>query len=181
MKIMRILGVCLSAALATILVVGCGSNDKMMNSNSNTQPSIVRVSPANGATAVSKSASIGIKFNMAMDTATVMNSFHLSGGASMQMWMDSMNAMGGMSGTTMMNRDQMMQMMDSLQMKGHFQWNTARDSCRFIPDSMMAGNTQHMTLMYGQMKSQSGMMMNMGGNGMMSSDSGFTYHFTTEP
>lgn len=81
----------------------------------------------------------------------------------------------------MMDRDHMMQMMDTLQMNGHFQWNAALDSCQFTPDSMMAANTGHMTFMYGQIKSHSGMMMNMGGSGMMGSDTGFTYHFTTAP
>jgi hypothetical protein len=99
----------------------------------------------------------------------------------MQMWMDSMNAAGGMNHMGMMDRDNMMQMMDTLQMKGHFLWNATLDSCQFTPDSMMAANTEHMTFMYGQIKSHSGMMMNMGGSGMMGSDTGFTYHFTTAP
>ena len=78
------------------------------------------------------------------------------------MWMDSLNMMGGMNHMEMMDRDRMMQMMDTLQMEGHFLWNAALDSCQFTPDSMMAGNTEHMTFMYGQIKSHSGIMMNMG-------------------
>jgi len=177
-----IVGICLVAALATLLAIGCSSsNDKMMNNDSNAQPAILRITPANGATAVSRSASVGIKFNTSMDTTTVMSGFHFSGGPGMQMWMDSMNTMGGMNQMGMMDCDNMMQMMDSLQLNGHFHWNATLDSCQFTPDSMMAANTEHMTFMYGQIKSHSGMMMNMGGGGMMGSDTGFTYHFTTAP
>jgi hypothetical protein len=177
-----IVGICLVVASVTLLAIGCSSsNDKVTNNNSNAQPVILRITPANGATGVSKSASVGIKFNTSMDTATVMSGFHFSGGPGMQTWMDSMNTIGGMNHMGMMGRDRMMQMMDTLQMKGHFLWNGALDSCQFTPDSMMAANTEHMTFMYGQIKSHAGMMMNMGGSGMMSSDTGFTYHFTTTP
>ena len=182
MRTTTVVGIALVVASATLLAVGCSSsNDKMMNNDSNTQPSILSITPANGATAVSRSASVGIKFNMPMDTTSVMSGFHFSGGSGMQMWMDSMNAMGGMNHMGTMDSDNMMQWMDTLQMQGHFQWNAAFDSCQFAPDSMMAANTEHMTFMYGQMKSQSGMMMNMGGNGMMGSETGLTYHFTTAP
>lgn len=181
MRVTTVVSICLLAASA-MLAFGCSrSNDKTMNGNSSIQPTILRVTPADGATRVPRSASIGIKFNMPMDTVTVMSGLHFSGGKDMQRWMDSVDVMGGMNHMGMMNREQMMQCLDSLQMKGHFLWNANLDSCQFTPDSMMATNTEHMTFMYGQVKSYGGMMMNMGGSGMMGSDSGFTYHFITAP
>jgi hypothetical protein len=179
-KIRIILGIFLVAVTAMILAIGCSSSsDKVINNNPNTQPVILRITPANGASLVSRTASIGIKFNTPMDTTTVMSGFHFSGGPGMLLWMDSMHTTGGMMHMGGVDRDHMMQWMDTLQMNGHFMWNAALDSCQFAPDSIMSANTEYMTFMYGQIKSHGGMMMNMGGNGMMSSDTGFTYHFTT--
>ena len=172
----------LLAALAVLLAAGCNnSNDMMTNSNPSTQPAIVRVAPANSAVGVPVSSSVGIKFNTPMDTLSVMAGFHFSGGSSMQMWMDSVNHMGGMAHMGTAQKSHMMQVMHSLELHGHFQWNAGFDSCLFTPDSTMMFNTSYMTFMYGQIKSTGGMMMNMGGSGMMSSDTGFMYHFMTAP
>jgi len=166
---------------AIISVSGCSSStNSMMNGNNSVQPAILRASPVNGATGVATTASVDIKFKTPMDTVSVMTSFHFTGGSNMQSWMDSVNHLGGLGHMDQMDMNRMMQLMDSVQIRGTFQWNQNLDSCRFIPDSAMMGATEHMIFMYGQMMSSSEMMMDMGG-GMMSSDTGFTFHFTTAP
>jgi len=163
------------------LIAGCnGSHDKMMGSNNGngTSPVVLRVYPADGTANGPTTASINVKFNMPMDTISVMQAFHFSGGPNMQMWMDSMSHQGGMGG---MDMNRMMALMDSIQIHGHLQWNQGGDSCRFIPDSTMAPGTDYMLLIYGLIKSHDGMMMSMGSGGMMGSNTGYEYHFHTTP
>ncbi len=181
MKNVLIAAIGILVMAAIISVSGCSdSTNGMMNGNNNVQPAILRVSPANGATGIATTALVGIKFNTPMDTLSVMAGFYFSGGSNMSSWIDSVNYQGGMGHMNRMDRNRMMQMMDSIQIHGTFQWNQNHDSCRFIPNSAMMGATEHMIFMYGQMMSSGGMMMDMGG-GMMSSHTGLTFHFTTVP
>ncbi len=181
MKNVLIAAIGILVMTAIISVSGCSSStDRMMNGNNGVQPAILRVSPANGATGIAATTSVGVKFNTPMDTLSVMAGFHFSGDSNMQSWMDSVNYQGGMGEMPQTDMNRMMQMMDSVHIRGIFQWNQNLDSCRFIPDSAMMGATEHMIFMYGQMMSSSGMMMDMGSR-MMSSDTGFTFHFTTAP
>ena len=162
-----------------LTVIGCsGESDKVTDSDRGIEPAILRIFPANGAVAVSTGVAVGVRFNTPMDTSSVMAGFHLSGGSDMQVWMDSVDHIGGMAHMNMNQQGQMMQWMDSLQFDGHFAWNESLDSCTFHPDSVLEAGTDHMIFMFGQMKSRGGVMMDMGG-GMMVSDTGFTYHFRT--
>lgn len=139
-----------------------------------TYPQIVAVWPADGSTDVSPSTTVGIRFNMPMDTLSVMLSFRLSGGSMMEEWMDSSDHHGHMGGG-MMDMDQMMEWMDSIGHGGHFDWCEEMDSCVFIPDSLCMPSTEYMIFMHGDM---------MGGNGMMMDmedleHEGHMFHFTT--
>lgn len=157
---------------------GCGDDDNpARNQNNGTAPAITAVSPANGTVNVSRSSAIGIRFSVSMDTNSVMGSFHLSGGPEMALWMDSVGHHQGMGGMGMMNMDHMMQWMDTIEYSGQWHWNASRDSCWFVPDSMLMSNADHMIYMYGTVRSQGGMMMDMD----TMQYGGPMYHFRTTP
>ncbi|MFZ1682893.1 MAG: Ig-like domain-containing protein [Candidatus Zixiibacteriota bacterium] len=139
-------------------------------------PIVTAVSPVNGATSVSRRASIGMRFNTTMDTGSVMGAFHLAGGTQMDLWMDSVGHHQGMGGMGMMDMDHMMQWLDSIQYPGQWHWNGVRDSCWFVPDSLLLPNANHMIYLYGSMRSHDGMMMNTDSM----SYGGPMYHFHTQ-
>ncbi|MEW5796040.1 MAG: Ig-like domain-containing protein [Candidatus Zixiibacteriota bacterium] len=157
---------------------GCNDSNDMTGSRESTAPAILRVHPPDGAVDVPSDASLAIRFNMPMDTASVHAGLHFTGGADMQSWMDSLDHMGGMRQISPGQQEQMMQWLDSLHIAGRFLWNESFDSCTYRPDSAMPVGTDHMIFLFGPMKSREGVMMNMGGS-MMMSDTGFSYHFTT--
>ena len=162
-------------ATAGVWISGCDDdNGSMMGRNNNASPYVVRISPPDGATSVATTALIGIKFNLPMDTTSVMAGFHFSGGSPMRDWMDTLELHGSIG---MMNMNHMMNWMDSIEQHGRFHWNAARDSCEFIPDSLLAPNTEHMVFMYGAVRSHSGMMMDMN----QFQYDGYMNHFQTGP
>lgn len=164
--------------IVVLLAVGC-SDDKNSTGNQNnaTNPTLSVVSPADGATNVARTATISMRFSTPMDTNSVMGAFHLSGGPEMALWMDSVGHHQGMGGMGMMNMDHMMQWMDSVEYSGQWHWNTAKDSCWFVSDSMLFPDADHMIYMYGTVRSHDGIMMDMD----TMQFGGPMYHFRTAP
>jgi len=162
------------AVLAMVfLASGCG--DSETTATQNEAPKIVSVYPADGAADVYTASAISMKFSQPMDTSSVRIGFHMAGGDVMNQWMDSLNNYMGMGHMGMNNMDHMMDWMNNSEYGGHFEWNHELDSCRFIPDSIMAPNTNYMIYMRGDIKSRGGMMMNMSGTDY----DGYMYHFHT--
>lgn len=170
-KTMAVVFICLS-------IDGCGDEDNpARNQDNGTAPTITAVSPANGTSNVPRSSTIGIRFNVPMDTNSVMGAFHLAGGSDVGLWMDSIGHHMGTGGMGMTNMDHMMQWMDSIQYNGQWHWNTNRDSCWFDPDSSLMPDTDHMIYLYGNMRSHDGMMMDID----TMQYGGPMYHFRTAP
>lgn len=162
----RIAGI-FTVTAVLFLLPGCTKN-KITPSSA--KSFILSVQPPNQATNVAVSTSIQIAFASPMDTSSVMANFCLAGGDKMYEMMDSLNH-------SMMNYSDMMEWMRSESFPGHFQWNSSRDSCLFLPDSSLMHQTQHMIYMGREMESmhKDGMM---GHGEMMGED--FISHFTTE-
>ena len=70
----------------------------------------------------------------------------------MALWMDSLSHHMGMGGMGMMNMDQMMQWMDSIEFSGQWRRNASKDSCWFVADSMLLPDADHMVYMYGALR-----------------------------
>lgn len=119
-------------------------------------PTILEVSPDNGASGVIRNSNLSVRFDSPMDTASVSNNFHLSGGDKMQQWMDSMSNLPDMNGMGQQHRDSMMTWMDSIEYTGDFEWNDDLDSCVFYPDSMLEANAEHMIFLDYGIKSVDG-------------------------
>jgi hypothetical protein len=166
------------ATASVVLLGGCSSDSNTIgNQFTGAAPSVAAVSPADGAINVSRTTTIGMRFTTPMDTNSVMGAFHLAGGPEMGLWMDSVGHHQGMMGGGMMNMGHMMQWMDSIEYHGQWHWNANRDSCWFAADSMLVPNADHMIYLYGDMRSQSGMMMKMD----TMQYGGPMYHFHTQP
>ena len=115
-----------------------------------------------------------------MDTASVTTNCYLSGGKVMHQWVDSVTHLqgtGGMNGMGDHDRDRMMDWMDSICYSGHFEWNDARDSCVFYPDSALGPNTEHMLYITGDVHSHNDHRMQMDS---LQCD-GYIFLFTTGP
>jgi hypothetical protein len=157
---------------------GCSKDNSDVTGNNSAQaPEILNIVPADGASNVQRNSGISIKFNMPMDTLSVMTNFHFSGGAGMHEWMDSLEynqIHGGMG--NMMNMEHMMHWMDSIHIGGEFRWNYTMDSCSYEPDSLMP-NTEYMIYMNGDIMSHNGTMMDMHNYNY----GGSINHFTTGP
>ncbi len=162
MKRLGIFLTCLMLAALIVFIAGCSDDaHDITGNNSVGSPKILSVSPADESTNVPIGSLISIKFDMAMDSLSVMNSFYFSGGDDMHDWMDSLNFyqnMGGMG--NMMDMDHMMDWMDSIHISGEFQWNESMDSCQFTPGTMMS-NTEYLIYMNGDIMSQDSTMMDM--------------------
>lgn len=168
----------LLAMCVTTIAIGCSDDRNATGGQNNaTNPSLALVSPAGGATNVARATTISMRFTTSMDTNSVMGAFHLSGGPEMALWMDSVGHHQGMGGMGMMNMDHMMQWMDSVEYSGQWHWNAAKDSCWFVPDSMLMSDADHMIYMYGTVRSQGGMMMDMD----TMQYGGLMTHFHTQP
>jgi len=174
-RIVIFLGIIVSAALF-VFIAGCGKNgNDITGDNSIPAPKIVNVFPADGSTDVPIGTDIGIKFDMPMDTLSVMQNFYFSGGDNMHLWMDSLNQyqnMGGMG--NMMDMDHMMNWIDSIHISGEFHWNESGDSCLYIPGTMVP-DTDYMIYINGDIMSHDGNMMDM----HHLDYEGHMYHFTT--
>jgi hypothetical protein len=172
-----------AATLLTIYIAGCNNNDNPAEDNQNSSaPKVVATYPADGASGVAVDAPISVVFNGPMDTSSVRLGFHLAGGQSMMMWMDSLGQYGGMGhmggGMGGMDPDDirlMITWMDSIQVPGTFEWGQNLDSCRFVPESALGQGTSYLMFLYGDVMGQNHMMMNMGG---LATDS-LMYRFST--
>ncbi len=167
----------LMISVFALLATGCSDdeNNEIFSGN-DISSFIVSIYPPVGATDVSPSSSMWIKFSEPMDTISVMNNFYYSGGANMHEWMDSTNLYGGMGHMNMGMNNHMMNWIDSIQIPGTYSWNNAFDSCEFIPDSIMLTNTEYMMFMYEDgIMNHRGEMMNLNHD-----DNGYhTYQFIT--
>lgn len=166
--------------LVGVFLAGCSNNvEEQISGSANEVTTIASVYPADGATGVPRSTSIAIRFSGPVDTLSVMNNLHLSGGQPMHEWYDSLGHYGGFGMMNMAMANHMMNWMDSIQTPGHYSWNDTRDSCQFVPDSELLSNADYLCLLY-----EDG--MNDGHGGMMGgshpADSGYyMYGFTTSP
>ena len=151
------------ALLVAALSTGCSNSDNnSTGSNLSTTPQIASVAPADGASGIPVTTSLSIKFDRPMDTLSVMEHVHLSGGAAMHEWMDSLMHTGGMMGGGMgMHRGHMMNWMDTIQVHGEFHWNAEMDSCEFVPDSALMSSTEYMMALCDSLMSHDGMFMDM--------------------
>jgi hypothetical protein len=167
----------LSATLFAVLVVGCSIGDKNTSpaTNPEARPLIVSMDPAAGATGVPTSTSVGIKFDMPMDSASVASCFFLSGGEPMHAWMDSLGHHHGMMGGHMVNMGHMMAWMDTLCLAGDLHWNADHDSCYFAPRAPLRPLTDHMAYLNGAVRSSHGEEMDMA----QFDDGGPMLHFRT--
>jgi hypothetical protein len=166
--------------LGAMLVTACSSADKTpTGSNTTLAPVVTRVYPADRSVDVPVNATLSIKFNTPMDTLSVLNHMHLSGGQHMETWMDSLVNNGGMHGGMGMGMSwgDMMHWMDSIHVPGQFHWNGTLDSCDFIPGAALDHMTDYMLIMTDSMMSQQGYFM-----GTQSMQLGvFMSHFQCEP
>jgi len=93
-------------------------------------------------------------------------------------WMDSVeHHQSMMGGGGMMNMGHMMEWLDSIEYHGQWHWNPTLDSCWFASDSLLLPDADHMIYLYGDVQSQSGMMMRMD----TMQYGGPMYHFHTQP
>lgn len=164
--------------IGLLLLAGCSNDDHDMMSQSSTNSlSIASIFPSDGATGISTSASVAIKFTEPVDTMSVMQHLHLAGGQPMHEWRDSLSHYGGFGMMSMGMEDHMMNWMDSIHTPGEFHWNGTQDSCEFVPDAALMDSTEYLCLLNeGSMHDSHGGMMG-GGN---HHDSGYhMYEFTT--
>ena len=158
----------LAIVLGFLILSGCSKNTKVISGPSNTF--VLSVQPTSGAVDVPISSSVQIIFASPMDTLSVAQNFCLIGGEMMYQVMDSLEH-------AMMDYSEMMEWMHSSSLPGHFQWNSKRDSCLFLPDLSLIHHTEHMIYMGRNMESRHSDMM-MEHREMMGED--FITHFTTE-
>jgi hypothetical protein len=171
---------CLVFAATAILLVftltGC-SDDERPTSQSDSQVQIIAVTPADGQQNVSRDIAISLVFDMPMDTMSVMSGFHLSGGEQMHEWMDSLehhHSMGNMGVTGM---GHMIDWLEEFECDGLFHWDEGMDSCEFIPDSMLLSESEYMIFLFGDVRSDDGVVMDMH---HLEYD-GYMVHFKTKP
>ncbi|NIM65856.1 MAG: hypothetical protein GTO51_07705 [Candidatus Latescibacteria bacterium] len=139
---------------------GC-SNDDSISGIAEVQPLVVSVSPQNGTKNVPISSSIIMTFNTPMDTISVMEHFHCSGGDEMWEWMDSLQHHGPGHGGHMGRMDHMMEWMRDIELSGEFDWNAEMTECVFHPDTGFLAHTDYMIYLEGDVRSRGGMMMDM--------------------
>jgi len=165
--------------LALLAFIGCGDNNDTIANNGSDNIAVAAVYPADGSTDVSSAASLAIKFTGPVDTFSVMHNMYLIGGQQMHQWRDSLDHYGGFGMMNMGMQAHMINWLDSIEVSGQFNWNTALDSCRFVPDSGLSLNNDYLCLYYegGMMGRHGGMM-----GGADHGDSGYhMFGFTTAP
>ena len=173
----RILWLTMLAAL--VLVAATCSKD----SSSPLSPAAteLRITPADGATAVRLDAPVVLEFGLAADRPTVESGLYLMSEADM--------TTGPCPDTTMGPHGTMLAMMGDTTMlhhmeqfhatHGHFTWNTAGTVCTFQPDSLMRPQMRYLVIMSGTMGR---MMQSMGGRmsgGSMNGWGDWMVHFQT--
>ena len=171
------LGLLMLLALFTP-VVGCSSHS---TSPMAAAAPVVRLTPANGATAVRLDAPTVVDFGLAVDRATVQSGLHLLSEADMTTGLcpdPSMGSHGTME--SMMSDPAMLEHLDHFHSTpGTFSWNAAGTVCTFHPDSLMKPQMRYMVHMTGDMMQ---MVQRMGGTmmgGPMNSAGDVMVHFET--
>jgi hypothetical protein len=141
---------------------GC-SDDDSVSRVAEVQPLVVSVSPQDGATDVPTANAIVMTFNTPIDTMSVMEHFHCSGGDEMWEWMDSLqhHGSGPGPGGHMGDMDHMMEWMRDIEHPGEFDWNDEMTECVFRPDTGFSPHTDYMIYLEGDVRSHGGMMMDM--------------------
>lgn len=160
---------CSLIVLSASILVACGestTNPTGEASGMNQSPSIVATYPGDGQTGVSTSSGVTVAFNTPMDTLSVEQQLYIAGGPAMNEWNDSLDhyrAMGGMGmgGGQAGYMTYMMNWLDTIRSSGTFHWNSAHDSCRFVPDSSLGANEDYIIFLYGNIDSQGGKAMDM--------------------
>ena len=167
--------------IATFLLLGCYdenpvSDDEFLDFSD--YPTILEVTPEDGATGIDRYSSFTIRFSDGMDTSSVISNCYLSGGTGLRQWMDSAShhgGTGGMHGGADSLHDRMMDWMDSTSCTGRFDWNHDYDICTFYPDSAMHANTEYMIYITGDVRSHDNYRMQMDSLQL----DGFIFSFTT--
>jgi hypothetical protein len=139
---------------------GC-SDDDSVSRVAEVQPLVVSVSPQDGATDVPTANPIVMTFNTAMDTMSVMEHFHCSGGDEMWAWMDSLQHHGSGHGGHMGDMDHMIEWISNIEHPGEFHWNENMTECVFRPGAGFSPHTDYMIFFEGDVQSHGGMMMDM--------------------
>lgn len=166
---------------AGFILLGCGDDHHVVSDDGNggEKVAILRVTPADGASAIEVASPITVRFTGPVDTASVRSNLHLMGGSQMHDWQDSLEHYGGFGMMGMHQNQRMMQWVDSIHVPGEFHWNEQLDSCEFIPDDGLVHDTEYLCLLY-----EGGMHDNHGGmmGGASHGDNGYhMYEFMTEP
>jgi len=162
------LSIVATVILVILVAFGC-SDDDPVSPESNTAAAIARVYPVDGSSGLSTSASVSVAFTRPVDTMSVMNNFHLVGGAQMHEWRDSLDHAGGWGMMGMTQQNHMMGWMDTIHTTGTFHWNNNHDSCEFVPTGQLDPNSDYLCVLdeSGMQDGQGGMM---GGMGQSSDD-----------
>ena len=153
--------------IALLLIGGCTQKQPV---SSSPDSFILSIQPPDQAIDVPVTASIQVVFAFPMDTASVAANFCLVGGEKMYEVMDSLQH-------SRMDYRQMLEWMHRFSGSGHFQWNFYRDSCVFLPDSMLQHHCQYMIYMGREMQSR--YQERMGEHGEIIGKDLIT-HFTTQ-
>ena len=141
-------------------ISGCSDNDSV-SGIAEVRPIVASTSPMNGETNVLTSSRIVMKFNIPMDTMSIMGYFHCSGGDEMWEWMDSLQHHGPGSGGRMSGMDHMMEWMRDFEHPGEFSWNEEMTQCVFRPDNGFLPQTDYMIYLEDGVRSHGGQMMDM--------------------
>ena len=165
--------------LLILLSAGCSKRTATMP----TQPAaaaVLKVTPADGATAVRLDAGITFDFGVAVDRPAVETGFRLISEADMSGSCPdaSMGSHGSMN--AVMADPVMLAHMDAVHAtRGRFSWNDAGTACTFVPDSLMRPQMRYMMHMSRPMLD---MMAGMGGTmgpGQMTGSGDMVAHFQT--
>lgn len=165
--------------LLILLSAGCSNRTTTMP----TQPAaaaVLKVTPADGATAVRLDAGITLDFGVAVDRPAAERGFRLISEADMTGSCPdaSMGSHGSMN--AVMADPVMLAHMDAVHAThGRFSWNDVGTVCTFVPDSLMRSQTRYMTHMS---RSMLDMMTGMGGTmgpGQMTGSGDMVAHFQT--
>lgn len=162
-----------------LLAAGCSKNTPVDPTGA-AAPSVLQVTPPNGATAVRLDASVTLDFGVTVDTDTVENGFRLISEADMTgSCPDPTMPMHGSMDAVMADSALMAHMDAYHSLRGSFAWNEPRSVCTFTPDSLMRPQTRHMIhlgrTMLEMMDRRGGSM----GSGPMTGSGDMVPHFTT--
>lgn len=164
------------------LLVGtiAGCSKRTANPVQPAPSSVLKSTPADGATAVRLDAGVALDFGVAVDRTVVENGFHLVSEADMNgPCPDSSMAIHGSMDSVMGNPTMLAHMDAFHSTRGGFAWNDAGTVCTFMPDTLMQAQTRYMMHMDRAMLDMMGRMGGMMAAGQMTSSGDMVAHFTT--